>query len=333
MKRLSLFVLVFLVLSAFTLSAQDWKPTKPIQVIVPWGAGGSTDQIVRLVAGELEAELGQKIVVVNQPGASGSVGTNTVIQAAHDGYTWASGAAADVGTYKIQGMLDTLIGDWTLYLAVANVQVICVNNYTPYQTMDQLIAGLKDTKKKITVATAGQSSAGHIAIETLKKYLGFTYTHLTYNSGKEAAISCVAGETDLVPQLAVEEVDLIRGGKLKALAVLSDKPLVLKGVAEPIPPITKWIPQFKPGSNWFGIWVPKDTPANIQQAIGKAWDKVIVNSKLIQDYALANGAEFGPSWGAEAQKRVMSYLSPVAWLYYEAGKAKIAPDTVGIPKP
>jgi tripartite-type tricarboxylate transporter receptor subunit TctC len=333
MKRLSLFVLVFLVLGVFTLSAQDWKPTKPIQIVVPWGAGGSTDQIVRLVAGELEAELGQKIVVVNQPGASGSVGTNTVLQAAHDGYTWASGAAADVGTYKIQGMLDTLVTNWTLYLAVANVQVVAVNNYTPYQTMDQLIAALKDPKKKITVATAGQSSAGHIAIETLKKYLGFTYTHLTYNSGKDAAISCVAGETDLVPQLAVEEVDLIRGGKLKALAVLSDKPLTLKGVAEPIPPITKWIPQIKAGSNWFGVWVPNDTPDAIKQTIGKAWEKVIVNSKLIQDYALANGAEFGPSWGAEAQKRVMAYLSPVAWLYYEAGKAKISPDTVGIPKP
>ena len=153
MKRLSLFIIVFLVLGAFTLSAQDWKPTKPIQIIVPWGAGGSTDQIVRLVAGELEAELGQKLVVVNQPGASGSVGTNTVMQAAHDGYTWASGAAADVGTYKIQGMLDTLVTNWTLYLAVANVQVIAVNNYTPYQTMDQLIAALKDPKKKITVAT------------------------------------------------------------------------------------------------------------------------------------------------------------------------------------
>ena len=332
MKRLSLFIIVFLVLGAFTVSAQDWKPAKPIQVIVPWGAGGSTDQIVRLVAGELEAELGQKIVVVNQPGASGSVGTNSVMQAAPDGYTWASGAAGDLGSYKVQGMLDTLVTDWTLYLAAANISVFAVNNYTPYQTMDQLVAAFK-AGKKITVATAGQSSAGHMAIETLKKYVKFDYTHLTYNSGKEAAISCVAGETDLVPQLAVEEVDLIRGGKLKPLAVLSDKPLTLKGVADPIPPITKWIPQFKPGSNWFGIWVPNDTPDAVKQAIGKAWDKVIKNSKLIQDYALANGAEFGPSWGDEAQKRVMSYLSPVAWLYFEAGKAKISPDTVGIPKP
>ena len=143
MKRLSLFIIVFLVLGAFTVTAQDWKPTKPIQVIVPWGAGGSTDQIVRLVAGELEAELGQKIVVVNQPGASGSVGTNTVMQAAPDGYTWASGAAGDLGCYKVLGFLDTKVTDWTLYLAAANISVISVNNYTPYQTMDQLLAAWK----------------------------------------------------------------------------------------------------------------------------------------------------------------------------------------------
>jgi tripartite-type tricarboxylate transporter receptor subunit TctC len=332
MKRLSLFVLVFLVLGVFVASAQDWKPTKPIQVIVPWGAGGSTDQIVRLVAGELEAELGQKIVVVNQPGASGSVGTNTVLQAAHDGLTWSSGAAADLGTYKIQGMLDTRVQDWTLYLAVANVQVICVNNYTPYQTMDQLLATFK-AGKKITVATAGQASAGHTAIETLRKYVKFDYMHLTYNSGKEAAISCVAGETDLVPQLAVEEVDLIRGGKLKPLAVLGDQPLVLKGVADPIPPITKWLPQVKAGSNWFGFWLPNTVPQNIRDSIGKAFQKVIGSSQLIKDYCVANGAVFGPSWGAEAQKRAMAWIGPVAWLYYEGGKAKVSPDTVGIPKP
>jgi len=332
MKRLSLFIAVLLVLGAFMVSAQDWKPSKPIQIIVPWGAGGSTDQIIRLVAGELEGERGQKIVVVNQPGASGSVGTNTVMQAAPDGYTWASGAAGDLGCYKVLGFLDTVVTDWTLYLAAANISVISVNNYTPYQTMDQLLAAWK-AGKKITIATAGQASAGHIAMESLRRYVKFDYTHLTYNSGKEAAISCVAGETDLVPQLAVEQVDLIRGGKLKPLAVLGDQPLTLKGVATPIPPITKWVPQVKAGSNWFGFWLPNTVPANIRNSIGKAFEKVIGSSQLIKDYCAANGAIFGPSWGAEAQKRAMSYISPVAWTYFDAGKAKVSPATGGIPKP
>ena len=73
--------------------AQQWKPTKPINLIVPWAAGGSTDQITRVTAAELEKVLGQKIIIVNQPGASGSIGTKNAWEAPKDGYTWAAGAA------------------------------------------------------------------------------------------------------------------------------------------------------------------------------------------------------------------------------------------------
>src|SRR5690348_18425938 len=100
-------------------AAQNWKPTRPINLIVPWAAGGSTDQVTRVTAAELEKVLGQKIVVVNQPGASGSIGTKSVWDAAKDGYTWAAGAAQDLGTYQTLGMLDVPAKDWHLFLSVA----------------------------------------------------------------------------------------------------------------------------------------------------------------------------------------------------------------------
>lgn len=334
MKRAVFVVaLVSFVLLAFAVDAQDWKPRKPITIIVPWGAGGSTDQITRLTAGILESKLGQKIVIVNQPGASGSVGTNSVLQAPRDGYTWASGAAADLGTYKIQGMLDTVIQDWTLFLTVANIQVFAVNADSPYKTMDDLLKAFKDRPGQIAVATAGQSSAGHIAIETLKKYTGITYKHVTYDGGNPAVIACVSGEAEVVPQLAVEEADMLRAGKLRALAVLDNKPLTIKGLKDPIPPVTKWIPAYKPGSNYFGIFLPKDTPPEVIYTLGKLWIEVVKSSPEIETYAVERGAVFDPSYGETAQKKAMEYLQPVAWLYYEAGKAKISPDTVGIPKP
>ena len=85
-------------------SAQNypWKPEKPITLIVPWAAGGSTDQVSRVAAAEIETALGQKVVVVNQGGASGSIGTRNALQAAPDGYTWTAGAAKDLGTYVSQ---------------------------------------------------------------------------------------------------------------------------------------------------------------------------------------------------------------------------------------
>src|SRR4029078_1686397 len=91
--------------------AQQWKPTKPIPIIVPWAAGGSTDQVTRVTASEIEKALGQKVVVVNQGGASGSSGTRNAMQAPPDGYTWTAGAAKDLGTYVISGLLDTKIAD------------------------------------------------------------------------------------------------------------------------------------------------------------------------------------------------------------------------------
>ena len=339
MKRvLALLALLGLVSAAFATGTEEaatgeWKPTKPINIIVPWGAGGSTDQIIRLCAGLLETRLGQKIVVTNQPGASGSVGTKSVMDLPHDGYTWASGAAADLGTYKIQGMLDTVIGDWVLYLAIANIQVISVNADSPYKTFDDLLAAFKAKPGQIAVATAGQSSAGHIGIETLKKFTGIQYKHVTYDGGNPAVIAVVSGEAEVVPQLAVEEADMLRAGKLRALAVMDTKPLSIKGLADPIPPLSNWIPEFKAGSNYFGVFLPKDTPQEVLTTLAKVWEEVIGNSEEVKTYALERGAVFDPSTGDVAQQKVFSYLQPVAWLYYEAGKAKISPDTVGIPKP
>ena len=109
--------------------AQDysWKPDRPVTIIVPWAAGGSTDQMARIVASELEAELKQKFIVVNQPGASGSIGTKNAVEAPKDGYTWAAGAATDVGTYRVLGLLDSGLKDWHMFFAVANLTAIAAN--------------------------------------------------------------------------------------------------------------------------------------------------------------------------------------------------------------
>ncbi len=117
-------------------SAQNypWKPERPITIIVPWAAGGSTDQVTRVAAVEIEKALGQKVVIVNQPGGSGSIGTKGAMDAAKDGYTWTAGAAKDIGTYAVSGLLDTKFTDWRPYLSVVNVSVLGVNPDTPYKT-------------------------------------------------------------------------------------------------------------------------------------------------------------------------------------------------------
>jgi len=313
-------------------AAGTWKPAKPIKLIVPWGAGGSTDQVTRVCAGELEKPLGQTIVVVNQPGASGSIGTKNTLDAPRDGYTWTSGAAKDLGTYQVLGMIDTSIRDWHLFLNISLPQVVAVQADSPYKTFDDLLADFKKRPGKIKVSSAGINSAGHSGIETIKKYTGISYKHITYDGGNSAVIAVVAGEAEVVTQLSSEETDMLKAGKLRALAVLDDNPLSIQGYGT-VPPITNWIPEFKGAPIYFGIFIPKGVPSDAIQTLGKLWDQVILKSDKLKKYAAGRGAVFAPSWGEEAQKRAFPKIQEDAWLKWDSGQAKVKPDTVGIPRP
>jgi len=322
-----------LTVGAGTASAQTypWKPNRPVTIVVPWGAGGSTDQMARIVANELEGALGQKFVVVNQPGASGSIGTKNVLEATADGYTWAAGAAADVGTYKVLGMLDTKLEDWSLFFAVANVGAISANPNSPYKDFGQLLAALKASGENVSVATAGISSAGHNMMEMIRAAAPIKYRHVTYEGGNPAVIATVAGETPVVSQLLVEMSEMIKGKRLTPLVVLNDKPVTLAGYGE-IPPITKWIPGMVAPVNYFGIWVPKKAPPEVIQTMEMVWKDKIAKSAALQKYADERSAIFAPLYGQEAHDGAMKMVRQTAWLYFDGGKAKVSPDTVGIPR-
>ena len=312
--------------------AQNWKPTRPINLIVPWAPGGSTDQITRVTAAELEKALGQTIVIVNQPGASGSIGTKSALDAAKDGYTWTAGAAQDLGTYQTLGSLNTKITDWNLFLTVANIQVIGVNPNTPYQTAKQLLDAMKAKPNSISVATAGVTSAGHNAMELIARATGVTYRHVTYDGGNPAVVATVAGETEVTTQLAVEQADMIRGKRLRPLATVSDKPLELEGYGT-IPALSATVPGFSAPANYFGIFVPKGVPDEVIKTLEKIWNEQIAKSESIKRYAASRGALFAPSYGEAAQKAVFPAVQANAWLLFNSGKAKVSPDTVGIAKP
>jgi tripartite-type tricarboxylate transporter receptor subunit TctC len=312
--------------------AADWKPVRPINLIVPWAAGGSTDQITRLVAGEMEKSLGQTIVIINQPGASGSIGTRSALEATKDGYTWTAGAAQDLGAYQTLGSLDTSIKDWHLFLSVANVQVIGVNAKAPYQNARELLDAMKAQPGKISVATAGVTSAGHNAMELISKVTGVQYRHVTYDGGNPAVVATVSGEAEVTTQLAVEQADMIRGKRLRPLATVSDKPLELEGYGI-IPPLSETLPGFSAPTNYFGIFIPKGVPDEVIATVDNIWKDSISKSEAVKKYATSRGALFAPSSGEAAQTAVFPAVQANAWLLFDGGKAKVSPDTVGIPKP
>jgi tripartite-type tricarboxylate transporter receptor subunit TctC len=312
-------------------SAQEWTPERPITVIVPWGAGGSTDQVTRIAASEIEAALGATVVVENQPGASGSIGTKNAMEAGADGTTWTAGAAQDLGTYQVTGMLETAIEDWHLYLDVANVAVVGVNADAPWQDFGELLAAMEAAPGEITVATAGVTSSGHTAMETIRALSGADYKHVTYDGGNPAVIATVSGETQVTTQLAVEQAEMIRAKRIRPLATVSDKSIDIDGYGT-IEPITKSLGLNVP-TNYFGVFVPKGVPAEVVQTLEKVWGSTIAQSDALKKYAASRGAFFGPLSGAAAQQAAFPAVQANAWLLHAGGKTKVAPDTVGIPKP
>ncbi len=318
---------------AFVGSAHaQWQPNKPITIIVPWAAGGSTDQVTRVTAAELEKALNQKVVILNQPGASGSVGTKNAMEAPKDGYTWAAGAAKDLGTYRVLGMVETGVKDWHLYLNVAHIAVVGVNADAPYKTMTELIAAMKARPGAIPVATAGVNSSGHSAIEAIARAAGVTYKHVTYDGGNPAVISTVSGETQVTTQLAAEQTDMIRAKKIRPLAVVGDKPLEVEGFGT-VPPLSQFIPGFKDPINYFGVFVPRGVPAEVTATLDRIWGSAMANNEALKKYAQGRGALFAPMSGEAAQAAVFPAIQSYAWTQHAAGKAKVSPDTVGIAKP
>lgn len=309
-----------------------WTPEKPITIIVPWGAGGATDQVTRVTAGVLEEELGQRVVIVNQPGASGSIGKKNASEAARDGYTWAAGAPKQLGTYKLLGQFDTWVEDWRLYNTVTNVPLVSVNPDSSYQTMADFVAAME--AGDIDIATAGAGSSGHAAAEALKGVVGGDYTHVTYDGGNPAIIATVSGEAEATTQLASEQAEMVRAGRLRPLAVLASQPLEIEGFGT-VPPVTDFIEGDLPIlSTAFGIFIPVEgVPSEVIETFDMIWADVIPEADALRSYALEKGALFTPASGEAAQEAVWPEIRADAWSFHAAGRTTMSPEELGIPKP
>ncbi len=332
-RKTIIFTLALLGIIIFTgpAWAQDWKPNKPLRIIVPWGAGGSTDQAVRSIVGDIEDALGQKVVVVNQPGGGGAIGTKSVLDAACDGYTWGSGAVKDLGTYIIAGTLNTRVQDWHLYLNSANATVLSVNPDAPIKDFAEFLDLMKKDPKRLAVAVAGVPSAGHSAIEAIKRSNGGDYKLVTYDGGAPAVIATVGGETTATTQLLSEQIEMIRAKRLRPLAALTPEDLTIEGYGV-VPSAIKRLPQVAADPIYFGIWIPKCAPKEVVETMNKIWREKVANSRSLREFARIRGQIVAPFFADEALKKAWPSIVNTAWGLFDGGKAKVKPDEIGMPR-
>ncbi|MEP7330414.1 MAG: tripartite tricarboxylate transporter substrate binding protein [Betaproteobacteria bacterium] len=248
---------------ASALLAQTSYPSKPIRLVVPFPAGGTTDILARAAAQKLTVSTGQPVVVDNRPGAGGNIGAELVAKAAPDGYTLLMGT---VGTHAINPSLYARMPydhqrDFAPVILVAGVpNVLVINPAVPANSVQELIAYGKANPGKLNFASSGSGTSIHLAGELFKTMSGVQMTHIPYKGSSPAIADLLRGQVQIMFDNLPSALPQIKAGKLKALAVTSAQ----RAPALPdVPTIAEaGLPGFE-ATSWFGILAPAGTPKDV----------------------------------------------------------------------
>lgn len=251
-------------------SADNW-PTKPIVLIVPFAAGGTTDLLARLVADGLSKGLKQNVIVENKPGAGANIGAAEVARAEPDGYTLLMGTPGPlaINPYVYPKMPFDPAQDFTAVSYVADVpNVILANPATGLKNIPDLLERAKANPGKLNWGSPGVGSTGHIQLELLKQLSGVDIAHVPYKGASQASADLIAGHIELAGDNVPTALENIRAGKLVALGVASNDELeVLPGVR----PVRETVPGYLLPS-WFVVVAPAGTPQPIVDKISGVID-------------------------------------------------------------
>jgi tripartite-type tricarboxylate transporter receptor subunit TctC len=270
-------------------------PAKPIKIVVPFLAGGTTDILARAVASELTKAWGSNVIVENKPGAGGNLGADIVAKANPDGYTLLMGT---VGTHGINVSLYSkmpydAVKDFapiSLVAAVPNVLVInpAYAEKNGITNVPTFIAHLKKNPGKLNMASSGSGTSIHLAGELFKTSTKTFMTHIPYGGSAGALQGLVAGQTEVMFDNLPSSLPLIKAGRLKALGLTSAKPSVALpglGTIEQLGGLKGY-----EASSWFGMLAPAGTPADIVKKLSDEIAKAL-NSPAVKEKLIAGGAD------------------------------------------
>jgi tripartite-type tricarboxylate transporter receptor subunit TctC len=263
-------------------------PSRPVTLIVPWGAGGGTDATARIIGSLLEKELGQPVTVVNRTGGSGVVGHAAIASAPPDGYTIGM-ATVEISMMHWQGLTELNGASYTpIGLVNADPAGIQVRADAPYKTVGDLLTAIKANPGKFKASGTGQGGIWHLAIAGLLRDQKIDPAALPWvpsNGAAPGLQDMVAGGVEVAPVSLPEARSLIDAGKVRSLAIMADKPSALYPNVPTLKSVT--------GSDWTmaawrGIVAPKGIPADARDKLSAAVRKVAA-SKEYTDFMAQRG--------------------------------------------
>ncbi|MCY1290336.1 hypothetical protein D9M69_206500 [compost metagenome] len=254
-------------------ASEAW-PQKPITLIVPWAAGGSTDILARVLSEHLTRSLGQPVIVDNKPGASGNIGSAMVARARPDGYTLLVGSMSThaMNPALMSNMPFRGVDDFTplgLLAYVTNTMV--VHPSVPAQNVRELVAYAKANPGKLAYASAGPGSTNHLSAVLFEKMAGIQMLHVPYKGGAPAVVDTVAGQTQLLFSAGTQTLPHVKAGKLRLLAVTESKrsPLLPN-----VPTVAETLPGYELAV-WYGAFGPRGMPAELTARLNREINTVM----------------------------------------------------------
>ncbi|NBU43407.1 MAG: tripartite tricarboxylate transporter substrate binding protein [Betaproteobacteria bacterium] len=273
-RRGGLVTLVWTVLCAGLWGAAWAYPDRPLTLIVPWAAGGSTDILARALAEQLTKSMGQPVIVENRAGASGNVGSALVVKARPDGYTLLVGSMSThaMNPALMPAMPFRGVDDFTPIALMAQViNTLVVHPSLPVTSVKELIAYAKDHPNRLNYASAGSGSTNHLSAVLFERAAGIEMTHVPYKGGAPAVLDTVGNQTQVMFTAATQSLPHVKSGKLRLLGVTEARRSALLADT---PTVGETLPGYEL-SVWYGLFGPPGLPPELVERLNVATNQAM----------------------------------------------------------
>jgi tripartite-type tricarboxylate transporter receptor subunit TctC len=282
-------------------------PSRPVRWIVPYPPGGATDIQARLLGQWLSDRLGQPFIIENRPGGGGNIGTEAVVRAAGDGYTLLLvGPPHAINATLYDKLSFNFVRDIAPVAGIMSVpNVMVVNPSVPAKTVPEFISYAKANPGKINMASSGTGSSPHVAGELFKMMTGVDMVHVPYRGNTPALTDLLGGQVQVYFVTTPASIEFIRAGTLRPLAVTT----TTRSDALPdIPTVGDFVPGYE-SSAWYGVGVPKNTPAQIVATLNREINAALADPRIKARFADLGGTvlpgspgDFGKLIAEETEK-------------------------------
>ena len=263
-------------------------PSRPVHLIAPFAAGGTSDTVARLMGQWLSERLGQPFVIDNRPGGSENIATEAVVRSSPDGYTILLVTTTNaINTTLYEKLSFNFNRDIASVAGIARVPELMVANLSvPAKTVPEFIAYAKANPSKLNMASGGIGTPSHMAGELFKMMTGVDMVHVPYRGVAPALTDLISGQVQVMFSASTSSIGHIRAGRLRALAVTT----ATRSEALPdIPTVAELLPGYE-ASNWYGIGAPRNTPIEIVENLNQE-----INAGLADPKIKARLADLGSS--------------------------------------